>query len=137
MASITEIRDGVVTRGRSALGEATKPVYAWIGAGDIAVQQVASRLKELRGTSPAAVRGAVEGYGAIALNGYADLTRRGERVVGTIRNRNAEKPAVQEDPAPVAAPTKPRKATSTARRSTSATTRKATGSTTRRRPTAK
>ena len=125
MASITGIRDGVVTRGRFALEEATKPVYAWIGVGDIAVQRVANGLKELRGTSPAAVRGAVEGYRGLALNGYAELTRRGERVVGTIRNRNAETPAVQEDPAPVAAPTKPRKSTSTAAR-------KSTGSTTRR-----
>jgi len=127
MASITGIRDGVVTRGRFALGEATKPVYAWIGVGDIAVHQVASRLKGLRGASPTIVRGAVEGYGALALNGYAELTRRGERVVGTIRNRNAETPVVHEDPAPVAAPAKPRTSTSAAARK----------STPRRRTTAK
>jgi hypothetical protein len=127
MASINGIRDGVVTRGRFVLGEATKPVYAWIGAGEFAVDQVASRLKGLRGTlpaSPAAVRGAVEGYGALALSGYAELARRGERVVGTIRQRSTDSVEAQETPVaepPVAARTTPRKASgsATGRRSTS------------------
>lgn len=83
MASISDVR--------SALGEATKPVYAWIGAGDLAVKKL----------SPSAVRSAVVGYGAIALQGYADLARRGERVVGTIRNRT---PFAEEAEIPVAEP---------------------------------
>lgn len=88
MASITDFR--------SVLGEATKPVYAWIGAGDLAVKKL----------SPSAVRSAVVGYGAIALQGYAELARRGEDVVGTIRNRT---PLADEAEIPVAEPPAPKK----------------------------
>jgi hypothetical protein len=105
MANITEIRDSVVTRGRSLLGEATKPVYAWIGAGDVVRSQVVTlpaRLKGIRETlpdSPAAVRNTVEGYAASALTGFAELTQRGERVVDTVRHRSADvvEPAVLID----------------------------------------
>jgi hypothetical protein len=94
MASITDFR--------SVLGEATKPVYAWIGAGDIAVKKL----------SPSAVRSAVVGYSSVALQQYAELARRGERVVGSIRGtaQEAEIP-VAEPPARKAAPhkTTPRK----------------------------
>jgi hypothetical protein len=83
MANITDFR--------SVLGEATKPVYAWIGAGELAVKKL----------SPSAVRSAVVGYSAIALQGYTDLARRGERVVGTIRNRTSD--AVETE-IPVAEP---------------------------------
>jgi hypothetical protein len=83
MASITDFR--------SVLGEATKPVYAWIGAGELAVKKL----------SPAAVRSAVVGYSAVALQGYADLARRGEQVVGTIRNRT---PFAEDAEIPVAEP---------------------------------
>jgi len=72
MASINDVR--------TVLGEATKPVYAWIGAGDLAVRKL----------SPSAVRSAVVGYGAVALQGYSELARRGERVVGSIRGTAPE-----------------------------------------------
>lgn len=100
MANITEIRDTVVTRGRSLLGEAAKPVYACIGAGDVVRSHVVTlparaqeRLKGIRETlpdSPAAVRDTVENYGATALNGFAELSRRGERVVETVRHRSTD-----------------------------------------------
>jgi hypothetical protein len=107
MANITEIRDSVVTRGRSLLGEATKPVYAWIGAGDVVRSQVVTlpaRLKGIRETlpdSPSAVRNTVEGYAASALTGFAELTQRGERVVDTVRHRSVDvvEPAVVIDTA--------------------------------------
>lgn len=82
MASISDMR--------TVLGEATKPVYAWIGAGDLAVKKL----------SPSAVRSAVVGYSAVALQQYAELARRGERVVGSIRGTT---PA-QETEIPVAEP---------------------------------
>jgi hypothetical protein len=136
MANITDV---VVTRGRALLGEATKPLYAWIGAGDIAVSQVVAlparaqdRLQGLRGSlpaSPASVRTAVEGYGALARDGFSELARRGERVVGTVRNRpstesespiDAEKvaqpPAAQATKKPPAAPATKKAPRSTATR---------------------
>jgi hypothetical protein len=126
---MANISDVVVTRGRALLGEATKPLYAWIGAGDLAVSQAAAlparaqdRLKELRETS---LRDAVQGYGSLALNGFTELARRGERVVGTVRNRpaaesGAESPVDAEKVAqPPAAKTAP-PATKAAPRATAA-----------------
>jgi hypothetical protein len=100
---MTEIRDSIVTHGRSVAGEAAKPLYAWIGVGDAALSQVAAlparaqaRFKDLP-DSPAAVRRALETYGALARTGYDELARRGERVVGSVR-RNPESAVVLDDP---------------------------------------
>ncbi len=103
MTNITEIRDSIVTRGRSVAGEVSKPLYAWIGAGDAALTQVIAlparaqaRFKDLP-DSPAAVRRALETYGTLARTGYDELARRGERVVGSVR-RNPESAVVVDDP---------------------------------------
>lgn len=103
MTNMTEIRDSIVTHGRSVAGEAAKPLYAWIGVGDAALSQVIAlparaqaRFKDLP-DSPAAVRRALETYGALARTGYDELARRGERVVGSVR-RNPESAVVLDDP---------------------------------------
>jgi len=103
MTNMTEIRDSIRTHGRSVAGEAAKPLYAWIGVGDAALSQVIAlparaqaRFKDLP-DSPAAVRRALETYGALARTGYDELARRGERVVGSVR-RNPESAVVLDDP---------------------------------------
>jgi hypothetical protein len=102
MTNITGIRENIVTRSRSVAGEVSKPLYAWIGVGDAALAQVIAlparaqaRLKDLP-DSPAAVRRALETYGALARTGYDELARRGERVVGSVRG-TSESTVVLDD----------------------------------------
>jgi hypothetical protein len=59
MSTSTDVRkyaDTVLEQGRVALGEARKPLYAWVGATDLAYGRVRSQLMELPEVTQARVR---------------------------------------------------------------------------------
>jgi hypothetical protein len=94
----------VLEQGKVALGEARKPLFAAVGATNLAFDQLRSQLKDLPaetqeqlkrlqerlhgGAGPmdrARVRKAVEEYAGQARETYATLAKRGEQVVRQLR----------------------------------------------------
>jgi hypothetical protein len=86
--------------------EARKPLYAYVGAGDFAVQKIrklpelytdvrtnyATAVKDL----PGSLRSTLHDLSGRATELYSDFAQRGERVVTTIRRQPATQKAVDE-----------------------------------------
>jgi hypothetical protein len=100
MAITTDVRkfgDTIVAQGKLTITETTKPLYAIVGANDLAVE----KLREGFGTLPTTVRtlpttvkskaGSVTGK---ATEVYGELSDRGVKLVTQIRRRPATRTAI-------------------------------------------
>lgn len=137
----TDVRkygETVLEQGRAALDEARKPLFAAVGATNLAVTQLRTQLRDLPAETQeqlrklqdragtldrAKVRKAVEEYAEQARDTYVTLARRGEKVVRQLRRdpriRNAfaetEELVERTEEAVTGRPAKPVRTTTTTR----------------------
>lgn len=127
----------VLEQGRAALDEARKPLFAAVGATNLAFDQLRTQLRDLPAETQeqlrklqdragtldrAKVRKAVEEYAEQARDTYVTLARRGEKVVRQLRRdpriRNAfaetEELVERTEEAVTGRPAKPTRTTTTA-----------------------
>jgi hypothetical protein len=103
----------VVVTAKGTLPEVTKPLYAYVGVVDLAVElakELPAELKKLQPelqtnvtkvtefvqTLPTTVKALAEVYGDKATARYNELAVRGERLVGAIRRQPATQAAIAE-----------------------------------------
>lgn len=121
MPITTEVKkfgDTIVTQGKTTLAESTKPLYALVGANDLAVEKLRARATDIRTEVPVRVGKLQERVTALpkeyktiptqvktyaetvtdkVTKLYGELTGRGEKVVAQIRRSPATKNAAAKN----------------------------------------
>src|SRR2546423_2623276 len=112
-AEVRKIGDTLVAQGKVTITESTKPLYALVGANDLAVEKLRGRLSTLQARStklqervgslpqdykslPTTVKGYATGVTGKAGSVFDELTNRGHKVVGQIRRRPSTRRAVAQ-----------------------------------------
>lgn len=94
-ADVRKAGEAVVYQGKAVLEDARKPLYAVLGAGDLAVARATTQLRELPAETQAALNAGVQQARTRLDDLRADMTAR----LGDLRQRTAQAPSLAQSPA--------------------------------------
>jgi heparin binding hemagglutinin HbhA len=94
-SDVRKAGEAVVYQGKAVLEESRKPLYAVLGAGDLAVARATAQLRELPAETQAALNASVKQARTRLEDLRADVTSR----LGELRQRTSEVPTLVQSPA--------------------------------------